>query len=589
MAVTGCSSGDENVPPIVNIDGPSEILENSDVVATSTVNDADGSVVKYLWEQTSGPSVSITDNNRPTLEFKAPEVDDDQAITLRLKVTDNDDAHTYSAELTIIVKQSLADANPVTNILVVEDDTEASVFISALNIGVNKNLLHRVSFIVKPRDGALADPFRVTYPIDAVPETISGIRLPIFGLYSDHANSVELEFEFIDYSSSSRSVTIYTEEDSTASSLSLEVLFPADSDHAPSFSFFHIKSFLGPIILDIDGYVRWAPNEVFAAQSQILNDDSFQVFLEGQFHKLNLSGNVWTTDIRADDLSNIRAHHNVDKGKLGYLVEIDADKAQRPERIYESILLEIDNNGNTINEWDFGVIFSEYMLSQGDDPSNFVRDGSDWCHMNSAIYDPSDNTIVMSCRENFVVKVGYQSKDIFWLLGDETKHWFVNYPSLQALSLSSQDVKPMGQHSLSLVNEELMLFNNGQLSFQAPDGVPLGGTLPSALVSRYAIDQERNEANVTWSYDAGLVSDICSSIYKDEGTSDGDYLITYASLDRAESTSLEEPIQSKIQVIDEDQQLKLELKMVNFGHPCSASWNSVPLPQLSDLQVNQTP
>jgi arylsulfate sulfotransferase len=30
------------------------------------------------------------------------------------------------------------------------------------------------------------------------------------------------------------------------------------------------------------------------------------------------------------------------------------------------------------------------MIKNGDDPSDFVRDGVDWFHMNSAIYDPSD-------------------------------------------------------------------------------------------------------------------------------------------------------------------------------------------------------
>ena len=129
-------------------------------------------------------------------------------------------------------------------------------------------------------------------------------------------------------------------------------------------------------------------------------------------------------------------------------MNINADK--NGLRVIEAIVIEVDKNGNIIKEWDFEEIFRDHMTSNGDNPDNFVITEIDWFHMNSAIYDSSDNSIIASSRENFIVKVDYETKEIKWLFGDETKHWYVNFPSLQALSISTTSIKPIGQHSLSI-------------------------------------------------------------------------------------------------------------------------------------------
>ena len=183
-----------------------------------------------------------------------------------------------------------------------------------------------------------------------------------------------------------------------------------------------------------------------------------------------------------------------------------------------------------LKQWDMSAIFRAAMTAGGDDPSGFVRDGVDWFHMNSAIYSAADDTLIVSSRENFVVKLDYGTGRIRWLFGDPGKYWHVQYPSLRALALKLTSGKvPAGQHALSIAADgTLMLFNNGIQSFNQPPGAPAGINPGFSAVSRYAINEAAGTAAEVWTYEHNrdIWSDICSSAYQ---TGQGSYLIDYAA------------------------------------------------------------
>ena len=116
---------------------------------------------------------------------------------------------------------------------------------------------------------------------------------------------------------------------------------------------------------------------------------------------------------------------------------------------------------------------------------------------------------------------------------------------------------------MSLTDGQLSLFNNGQASFNQPEGAAIGEVLSTSLAMKWAIDEETMSASVTWEYDANLYSDICSSAYEKEGNN----LITYASVNRLN----DETAKTVIQDVDEDQNIIFE-----FEHPTfSTSINRV--------------
>ena len=576
ILIIGCSSSN---PPTVSVQGPSEVVERTAVELTSMIEDAYGSISSYQWTQTFGPKVTPSSFTNSSLNFIAPDVDSNEVVTFQLLVKDNK-GNSASVDISIISKKSLADLNPIFDHHIIEEDSQTSVFISALNIEVNKDFLTQVSFKIQPKEGSIADPIYVRNSIESLSETNNGINMPIFGMYSDYINTVQLEFLFTDGSKSSLLKEIVTKP--YENPLTYKINTSVNNLFKPSYSYFYLKSrTAGVYIMDIDGNVRWTANEVIEGTSSIFVNDAFRVFHDNKHYELKLSGQVNSYDITAPGLSNIDAHHDVDKGKSGFLVEIDADKANRSDRIIESILIEVDSNGNTINEWDFGTIFKEYINAEGYDSSNFVRDGYDWFHMNSAIYDPSDDTIIASSRENFVVKIGYESKKIIWLLGDETKHWYVNYPPLRELSISTLDLKPMGQHALSLINGDLLLFNNGQFSFNNPDGVPKGQVLSSSPSSRYKINIASMEAEVVWEYDPLIYSDICSSIFIDESIENGDYLVNYSAVDRLPRG--EKPVRTLVRGINENKDMFFEFEFQTTN--CFTAWQSRPIGKLINLDI----
>ncbi|RYF35950.1 MAG: hypothetical protein EOO38_28390, partial [Cytophagaceae bacterium] len=140
-------------------------------------------------------------------------------------------------------------------------------------------------------------------------------------------------------------------------------------------------------------------------------------------------------------------------------------------------------------------IFNDYMRSQGDDPGSFVRPGSDWFHMNSAIYDATDDSVIVSSRENFVAKFDYGSGAIKWIFGDPQKYWF-EFGSLRAKAIAlGSGLVPIGQHALSLLpNGELMMFNNGYESLHTPAETPAGLSRAYSAVTAFKIDEAAKTA-----------------------------------------------------------------------------------------------
>lgn len=469
------------------------------------------------------------------------------------------------------------DYDPTTQ--VIEDDIHASVFISALDlIGLDTSKIKNISFNIKTKEGNHAKSVSATYDWhylsnNSLYDTTSNrIQIPIFGLYSNYLNELTISIQFTDNSTYSFKKTIATAAYVDSIGIYDNVGISIKPSATPTYSYFYLKgSKKSPIIMDIDGEVRWDADIIKISASSTFIDNSFlignsknkkidSINLYGRSSSLNIEGSVMGSDAYF--------HHNIDPGKQGILIELDGttDGALK----IESFLSEIDSSGKVIKEWDLGRIFSEYMLQEGDDPSNFVRDGLDWFHMNAATYDPADDTLVISSRENFVVKLDYATGKLIWLLGDETKHWYT-YPSLQKIALSlSYGQTPIGQHAVSMTKDgKLMLFNNGRRSFNNPAGTPAGIDLATSQTAIFAIDNQNKTAQVAWSFDDGIYSDICSSIYEDKLAAQGDFLINYAAADNRTRVV--------IQGINKDKQ-----KLFEFTYPsptpCATSWNAIQIP-----------
>lgn len=391
-----------------------------------------------------------------------------------------------------------------------------------------------VSFMIEPRDGALAKPVRATYSRryindnDLLDTETGDLTVPIFGMYDDYANSIRITIRATNGAVRRYTMTAETSEWSNSCRdgyANPERVVDRNSSVKLDFSYMLLKAWgcgSHPVILDTDGYIRWASEHGGMEQGSLLvgnriitgyGSDLFELGLDGSFETIGS-----TVDTPAGSFGT--HHHNIDLGKKGVLLQLNGAVD------VESDVLEYSTDGEFLKHWDFADIVADAITAGGDSPAAFVRRGVDWFHSNAVTYWRARDEIVVSAREDFVISVDYRTGRIKWILGDPTKAWY-QYDGLRkyALTLPEGDHYPMGQHAVSITsNGRLMLFDNGYGSF-AHD--PAGGNRSYAAPRQYTINQRNLTADEVWNFQHGktLDSQICSSIYQ-AGDS---YLIDYAS------------------------------------------------------------
>ena len=447
---------------------------------------------------------------------------------------------------------------------------DVSPFLASVDLaGAGLSRLTSVRFTVTPKLGAASKPVNVTYSNAYLTRsgylTATSVRVPVFGLYAGSLNHVVIDARFQDGSSTTTSTDIPTWLLNDGLFDRPVILVPRTPGSSLGFDYFYVKTQTGyPVVIDTDGEVRWwMPGEADSMSSHFEEGE----FLMGDPESMDLKG--VTLDGRERELA-LRApytgfHHNFDGGKTGVLAEVNLE-TERVDNI-ESILVEMTDEGRVIKQWNLARIIGDYMRSQGDDAAAFVRPGFDWFHMNAATYDASDDSLIVSSRENFVIKLDYRTGAIRWILGDPAKYWHL-FPSLRAKSLAIEEgsLAPIGQHAVSITSDgHLMVFNNGFQSATQPPGAPAGDRRTYSAVSAYEIDPMKRTARDVRRFDYGgtVFSKICSSAYEAREKS---LLVNYA---------VAEGRYTRIVGINDANQVVFDFRYDTRS--CSTSWNAVPI------------
>jgi hypothetical protein len=450
----------------------------------------------------------------------------------------------------------------------VESASEGSTpFIGDITLSGVPRSATTFSFRIEPKPGTFSEPVgavfsrqylnRNDYFIDATTVTI-----PLFGLYEDHDNMVTITVK----SSGGRTTTLSHELTSSVwSSSCRDTLVDAEMVVSPStavkldYSFFMLKAWAcgaHPIVMDIDGNLRWVGTAGGAQQGSTFFRNNFYVGNDSDLYEITPFGDyVSVGNYSAAGYSNF--HHNIDPGRDGMLLEFDTNTD------VESDVIEVDTNGEVLETWDVADIVRKAMVKGGDDPSAFVRQGEDWFHNNAATYWKEKNQLVLSGREDFVIGIGYDDDKIKWILGDPDKAWH-DYPSLRAFALDLPEGTnpPIGHHAVSFTSAgNLMLFDNGLASFAH---TPSGDSRTESVPRQYSLNLRKQTATEVWRYDhsPALWSPICSSIYQ-HGTS---FLVNYASEDWG----------ARIRLVGLDKRKNIGFELAINGADWSWGWNAYP-------------
>jgi arylsulfate sulfotransferase len=402
-------------------------------------------------------------------------------------------------------------------------------------------VLDRIEFTITPKPGSVTRAFSASYTNSYLTSRgyllpSGAIFLPIFGLYPSYDNTVVLTYRFLDGSSKQATTTLTTEAISDPCGYGSPTVVQARTTTTDlSYDYMFVRGACvteSPVILDTDGAVRWLspfPSVSVLETSSGFFDGAAYVTSESSLYRVDLDGTV-TFLHDYSDLGVVNFHHNIDPGRTGLVLDADT------ETQLESFNIEVDLAGNVLFTWDMADIISAAMTAGGDDPTQFVYPTpTDWFHNNAVTYRKSDDSLIISGREDFVIALDFDTSAIKWILGDTTKKWF-EFPSLAqySLALGPDTLPPIGEHSLSITyDDNLLLFDNGRnSSFQ----VPLGENRTYSTPRKYQLDLDANLATEVWNYtrDQSVYSQFCSSVYEDAPLN---YLLDYALIFNPDSTS----------------------------------------------------
>ncbi len=498
---------------------------------------------------------------------------------------------------------------------IVDVEQGGTPFIAYAGAFYSGGTIASIGYSVTPRSGSVTRALSATYSANYLTSHnyfipgANAVVIPMFGLYAGYTNTIKITYSFTDGTSNTQTATIttpnYTDPCTQVAARTFFGIRPSTS--SLTFDYFLLKddcSANSPAILDTDGNIRWVGDAGAVSADAAFFNNAFYVsdgktainridITTGQLTKLADYG---TTSIgSAGNFVTTTNQHNIDPGKTGLIVEVNTTNE------LEASALEINPaTGAVLNTWDFGAIISAAMTAGGDNPAKFVLGTSvDWFHNNATAYNPKDNTLIVSSRENFVMAVDYDApasgqRKIHWILGDTTKAWH-SYPSLAAFALSptAGTLPPIGQHAVSIDHQgNLLLFDDGLGSLNV---TPAGATRNYSAARSYQINTSAMTATEILTYTAAsganLFSPICGSVYDVAGN----YLVDFATANAAAATAAgnnQTPgaivgtlttaptnNQTAIVLVGVDSSSNIQfVSAIPSPTPCAPGWNALPFP-----------
>lgn len=155
-------------------------------------------------------------------------------------------------------------------------------FISLLDVTVSQaSALKSVQFTIQPKPPSDTRPVSAVYSSAYLQRRgyldmeTGHVTVPLFGLYSDYNNTVEVTYKFKGQSSQKETITVPTAifEDPTGVYTNPTILQARLPKAKLSYDFIMLKNFASdnsPVIIDTDGEVRWVGTAGVASWPSIL-------------------------------------------------------------------------------------------------------------------------------------------------------------------------------------------------------------------------------------------------------------------------------------------------------------------------------
>ncbi len=339
--------------------------------------------------------------------------------------------------------------------------------------------------------------------------------LPIYGLYADYDNTVEIVM------ANGQKSTISIKTDPMHPDVPVSTLIKTTSEYMGNNIMFLTAAINAmPVGFDYAGDVRWYSNKNFAFDIKRMPNGHILIGTERlvkmPYFTTGLYEMVFSGKIFKEYRTPSGYHHDQFVMEDGNILVLSYDFYSGT---VEDMCLLIDpNTGAVLKSWDYKNVLPQDVAGSGS------QDEHDWFHNNSVWYDKKTSSLTFSGRhQDAVINLDFETGDLNWIIGDP-EGWpkeMVDKYFFTPVGDGEFDWQYEQHASVILPDGDIMLFDNGHFRSKNKETyLPNAENFSRGV--RYRIDTDKMTIEQIWQYGKERGAEffspyICNVEYYNEG------------------------------------------------------------------------
>ena len=283
--------------------------------------------------------------------------------------------------------------------------------------------------------------------------------LPIYGLYADYNNKVDISYTLSDGKKITKQVEIQTNK--LPDDFVLPTSVKKDSSKLTNDLYFFTPSSKGyTCAYDVNGDVRWYLSNNAIWDNTRLKNGHMMVSTERLVNSPYYMTGLYEIDLLGHIYNEYSIkggyHHDYFELPNGNLL-VASDDFNNEAGTVEDYIVELDRTtGNIVKTWDLKDVLN-MEDGKSENWSNY-----DWFHNNSVWYDEATNSITLSGRhQDAVINIDYTTGKLNWIIGDST-NWSSEYQKYFFTPVGKNFEWQWSQHAAMITPEGyVFIFDNG--------------------------------------------------------------------------------------------------------------------------------
>ena len=283
--------------------------------------------------------------------------------------------------------------------------------------------------------------------------------LPIYGLYADYNNKVDISYTLSDGKKITKQVEIQTNK--LPDDFVLPTSVKKDSSKLTNDLYFFTPSSKGyTCAYDVNGDVRWYLSNNAIWDNTRLKNGHMMVSTERLVNSPYYMTGLYEIDLLGHIYNEYSIkggyHHDYFELPNGNLL-VASDDFNNEAGTVEDYIVELDRTtGNIVKTWDLKDVLN-MEDGKSENWSNY-----DWFHNNSVWYDDATSSITLSGRhQDAVINIDYTTGKLNWIIGDST-NWSSEYQKYFFTPVGKDFEWQWSQHAAMITPEGyVFIFDNG--------------------------------------------------------------------------------------------------------------------------------